>query len=351
MFSDIILFNNFGIHIFCALSASFIFSFIFTKKYIKFFANNDSLIQPIRNSGPKSHQKKIGTPTMGGIFIILATLFSTALFADFTNYYIKILSLVFVAFAIIGLVDDLIKIIYKNPQGLRGSIKIILQFAIIGLAFLALKEINPIHGYNAIFFAIGDGYFLEIASWLFILFISFVVIGSANGTNLTDGLDGLVSIPAILSLISLIILTYIASNHSLANVIRVPFIQDSQEIIIFCTSLIGAIIGFLVFNLRPAKIFMGDVGSLAIGAVLGLIAVILKQEFIFFFIALLFVVESLSVILQVASYKIQKKRIFLMAPIHHHFEKKGWAEEKVVKYFWLLSLIFMIIGLSIYFFA
>lgn len=322
-----------------SLFLSFFLSIIFIKKYITLIASNKSLAQPIRKSGPKTHLKeKKNTPTMGGIFIVLSTLISVAFFADISNSYIKILCSVFVAFAAIGLADDLMKVIYKNPDGFRGSIKLVLQFIIIGLAFLFLGKVNPIHNYNAIFFALGEGYFLEIASWFFILFICFVIIGSANGTNLTDGLDGLVSVPAIISLIALIILTIIANDAKLANQIRVPRIKNSADITIFCSSLIGAILGFLTFNLKPAKIFMGDVGSLAIGAVLGLIAVILKQEFIFFFIALLFAIEAISVILQVTSFKIRKKRIFLMAPLHHHFEKKGWPEVKVVRIFWLFSL-------------
>ncbi len=345
-----ILFNDIFLQFISSCLISFLICAISIKFYIIFIKNNKSLLQPIRSDGPLNHIKeKKNTPTMGGIFIVISTIITTLIFGDYSNDYIKILLLVFVTFAGIGLADDLIKIIYKNPQGFRGSYKLVLQFVIIGLAFLFLGKINPVHSENIIFFAIGDGYNLEIFSWFFILFISFVIIGSANGTNLTDGLDGLVSIPAIITLISLIILTYIISNQDLANHFKVPYIKDSSEIIIFCSSLIGAILGFLIFNLKPAKIFMGDVGSLAIGSSLGLIAVIIKQEFIFFFIALLIVIESLSVILQVSSYKIRKKRLFLMAPIHHHFEKLGWPEKKVVRIFWFFSLLCSLLGLTIFF--
>ena len=334
-----------------SIISSYLFSSYLIKKYIIAVKNNNFLAQPIRDDGVKSHLLKKNTPTMGGIFIIFATLLSVALFGNINCGYTKILSIILVSFGVIGFIDDLLKIIYKNPNGLKGSIKIILQFIIIGVIYLKLINIDPIYRIDNIFLAINDGFFIEIPTFIFILFISCVIIGSANGVNLTDGLDGLVSVPAIICLISLIILTIYGTNSHLASEVRVPYIAGGNDIIIFCTSLIGAILGFLKFNLKPAKIFMGDVGSLAIGGAVGTIAVILKQEFIFFFIALLFVIESLSVILQVASFKIRKKRIFLMAPIHHHFEKKGMSESQVVKLFWLFSLISAIMALIIYFYV
>ena len=334
-----------------SIISSYLFSSYLIKKYIIAVKNNKFLAQPIRDDGVKSHLLKKNTPTMGGIFIIFATLLSVALFGNINCGYTKILSIILVSFGVIGFIDDLLKIIYKNPNGLKGSIKIILQFIIIGVIYLKLINIDPIYRIDNIFLAINDGFFIEIPTFIFVLFISCVIIGSANGVNLTDGLDGLVSVPAIICLISLIILTIYGTSSYLASEVRVPYIAGGNDIIIFCTSLIGAILGFLRFNLKPAKIFMGDVGSLAIGGVVGTIAVILKQEFIFFFIALLFVMESLSVILQVASFKIRKKRIFLMAPIHHHFEKKGMSELQVVRLFWLFSLISAIMALIIYFYV
>jgi len=334
-----------------SIISSYLFSSYLIKKYIIAVKNSNFLSQPIRDDGVKSHLLKKNTPTMGGVFIIFATLLSVALFGNINCGYTKILSIILVSFGVIGFIDDLLKIIYKNPNGLKGSIKIILQFIIIGVMYLKLINIDPIYRIDNVFLAINDGFFIEIPTFIFILFISCVIIGSANGVNLTDGLDGLVSVPAIICLISLIILTIYGTNAYLASEVRVPYIAGGNDIIIFCTSLIGAILGFLKFNLKPAKIFMGDVGSLAIGGVVGTIAVILKQEFIFFFIALLFVIESLSVILQVASFKIRKKRIFLMAPIHHHFEKKGMSELQVVRLFWLFSLISAIMALIIYFYV
>lgn len=310
--------------------------------------NKKALYQPIRADGPSTHLNKKKTPTMGGIFIVLATIISTLLFVDLSNRYILIILSVMITFAIIGLVDDLMKVIYKNPNGFKGSYKIIIQFLIIGLAILWLGMIDLIHLDNNIFFPISTGFYLSITTILYVLFVNFVIVGTSNAVNLTDGLDGLVSIPAIINLVCLAILIFCASSPKIANNLHIPQIKFSGEIIFFCLSLIGSICGFLVYNLKPAKIFMGDVGSLAIGSCLGLIAIIIKQEIIFFIISLVFVAESLSVILQVASYKIRKKRIFLMAPLHHHFEKLGWPESKVVKAFWASSFFFASLGMILF---
>lgn len=330
-----------------SLVFSFLLCFFSIKKFISIVNKKGNLFQPIRDDGPQTHKQKNKTPTMGGVFIVLSTIISTLIFADLHNYYIWIILFVFTSFALIGLSDDLIKVLYNNCKGLRGSIKITTQFAIIGVAYLSLCYIENLHLSGTIFFPIGSGYYLTIGTLLYVIFISFVIVGSSNGVNLTDGLDGLVSVPAIINIACLTFLAFVSSHPILSQNYKITYIVNSQEILLFCLSLIGAILAFLKFNLKPAKIFMGDVGSLAIGAVLGLIAVILKQEVIFFFISLLFVIESLSVILQVGSYKLRKKRIFLMAPIHHHFEKLGWSEQKVVKGFWLASLTFAVLGMAI----
>ena len=285
---------------------------------------------------------------MGGIFIILATLITTILFIDFTNRYILVVCVVFLTFAAIGLTDDLAKVLYKNSQGVRGSIKIVIQFAIICIAFLWLGSIDEIHFKNRVFLPFGDGHFIYLGIVLYVFFVNVVIVGTSNAVNLTDGLDGLVSVPAIISLCCLILLIYASSTPQLAVDFKVPHVKFSGELIFFCIALIGAIFAFLTFNFRPAKIFMGDVGSLAIGSVLGLIAIIVKQEFIFFVISILFVCEAVSVILQVGSYKLRKKRIFLMAPLHHHFEKKGWSEQTVVRRFWLASAGFAALGTGIF---
>lgn len=311
--------------------------------------NKKALYQPIRADGPATHlTSKKKTPTMGGIFIVLSTLISTLLFIDLSNRYILIILSVMITFAIIGLIDDLMKVIFKNPNGFKGSYKIIIQFAIIGSALLWLGAIDLIHLDNNIFLPISTGFYLSLTTILYVLFVNFVIVGTSNAVNLTDGLDGLVSVPAIINLVCLIILIFCASTPKIASHLHIPQIKFSGEIIFFCLALIGSICGFLVYNLKPAKIFMGDVGSLAIGSCLGLIAIIIKQEIIFFIISLVFVAESLSVILQVGSYKIRKKRIFLMAPLHHHFEKLGWSEGKVVKAFWASSFFFAVLGILLF---
>lgn len=284
--------------------------------FLKIVKNNSSCHQPIREDGPQNHlSEKCKTPTFGGAFIALATIISTLIFVDLSAK-IQIILFVFASFAAIGLIDDLIKVICKNSNGFKGSIKLITQFAIIGASYLWLKQIGEIDTNIAIF-----EQNIALTPILFVIFFTCVIVGSANAVNLTDGLDGLVSVPVIINLICLITLS------------------NSPEISNFCIILIASTFAFLQFNLKPAKIFMGDVGSLAIGATLGLIALIIKQEFAFFLISLLFVIEALSVIIQVTSYKLRKKRVFLMAPIHHHFEKKGWSEGKVVLVFWCFAAI------------
>ncbi len=331
------------------LVSSYLISFFSIKKYINFVAAEKRFFQPIRDDGPQTHLSKKNTPTMGGIFIILATLISTALFTNFTNPYILIICFVFFSFALIGLTDDLMKVLHKNTKGFRGGIKLIIQFTIIGAAFLWLGYVDSMHMESRVFIPLGRGHWIGIGFLLYVLFVNIVIVGTSNAVNLTDGLDGLVSVPAIISLICLIAIIFVGSDANLAKQFRVPYIKNSFELIFFCTALIGSILAFLRFNLSPAKIFMGDVGSLAIGSALGIIAIIIKEEFVFFVIAILFVAEAVSVMLQVGSYKLRKKRIFLMAPLHHHFEKLGWSEQKVVHSFWTISLLLAIIGMAIFF--
>lgn len=341
--------DNLWLKALICLSSSYLIGFFSIKKYINFTSENPRFFQPIRESGPSSHLlTKQKTPTMGGIFIILATLITTLLFIDFTNRYILAVIVVLLTFSAIGLTDDLMKVFYRNTKGFRGSVKLIIQFAIIGAVFLWLGVINPIHLESRVFLPFGQGHYIAIGIVLYVLFVNIVIVGTSNAVNLTDGLDGLVSVPAIISLSCLILLTYASSSPELAHKFSVPHVKFSGELIFFCIALIGSILAFLTFNLKPAKIFMGDVGSLAIGATLGLIAIIVKQEFIFFIISILFVAEACSVILQVGSYKLRKKRIFLMAPLHHHFEKLGWGETKVVKTFWAVSLLFAALGMGIF---
>jgi len=328
--------------------SSFIICFFAIKYFLKIADKKQLFYQPIRSDGPQSHLKtKAKTPTMGGLMIVLAVLITSILFINISNSYILITLFIFTSFATIGFIDDFIKVNSKNSKGFAGSVKIVIQFIIVGIALLWLQITNGIYLDNVISIPFSS-LTIDIGI-LYILFAVVVVVGTANAVNLTDGLDGLVSVPVIINLICLAVIIYLVSDYRIAyklNINNIVNIRNISELIMFCLALIGAILAFLKFNLKPAKIFMGDVGSLAIGAVLGMIAIIVKQELIFAIISLLFVVEALSVILQVGSYKLRKKRIFLMAPLHHHFEKKGWKEKKIVRVFWLSALIFAFIGLA-----
>ena len=341
-----IFFDNEIIKAISCLSFSYIICFFFTKYFIN-YSNKSKLTQPIRKEGPKTHLKeKRNTPTMGGVPIIASVIISSLLFLDLSNPYLLSTLAIFLIFAAVGLADDLAKVIGKNSRGLRGSVKLIIQFVAISYFFIHLGDLFYIYNSHYLYVPIFDSY-IWLGLLLYLLLTNFVVVGAGNGSNLTDGLDGLVSVPLILNLIGLSVILYVSSSPDLTRMWdRID--KRAAELIFFAICIIGALLAFLFFNLKPAKIFMGDVGSLAIGSVLGVLAVISKQEIVFFFISLLFVIESLSVIIQVASFKILKKRAFLMAPIHHHFEKKGWKEKKVVRIFWLSALCFNVLGLAIF---
>ena len=331
--------------LFFITSTSFLIAFFGIKSFIKFIHKKNTLYQPIRDVGPKSHIKeKKNTPTMGGLFIVLGTLLASILFANIKNNYVLIVLFVMVSFAYIGFVDDYLKVSKKNSKGFRGSFKLIVQFTIVSLVMFFLQLTNNIY-----FDGVVEIPFLNISfdlGMFYIFFATFVIVGAANSVNLTDGLDGLVSVPAIITLSCFALIIYATSNSDISSHLGILNIENTAQLIMFCAALIGAILAFLRFNLKPAKIFMGDVGSLSIGASLGVLAVILKKELLFGIIGMLFIVEATSVILQVSSYKLRKKRIFLMAPIHHHFEKLGWGERKVVRFFWLISFIFACLGMS-----
>ncbi len=337
------------------ISLSFLLSLLISifsiKKFISYKSTN--FIQPIRGDGPQSHIiNKKNTPTLGGIFIIISALLTTLIFTGFSNPYIIISLFLTISFAIIGLIDDLLKILYNNPKGFKGSYKMIIQFILVGLSIIWLGFNNISYLNNILYLPIFGGIEINL-SIFYPLFLTFMMVGISNGVNLTDGLDGLVSMPAIINFITLIVIIFatyfnfsfgiFSSNNNYHNFL----IKNHQilELSVFISAMIGSIAGFLFFNKKPAKIFMGDVGSLGIGASLVIIAIIIKQEFIFIIMTMLFTIEALSVIIQVSSYKIRKKRIFLMAPIHHHFEKKGWNELKIVKIFWLISLSFSLFSL------
>ncbi|MEE4331637.1 MAG: phospho-N-acetylmuramoyl-pentapeptide-transferase [Wenzhouxiangella sp.] len=301
--------------------------------------------QPIRALGPDSHQSKAGTPTMGGAMVLVALVVSTLLWSDLTNRYVWMILFVTLAFGGIGFLDDYRKLKFRDSRGLSAGWKYLLQ-SVAALAvgvFLYLSADVPA---NTQLFV---PFFKDIAIPMgigFIVLTYFVVVGSSNAVNLTDGLDGLAIMPAVFVATGLGIFAYATGHTVFAEYLAMPYVPGVGELAIVCAALAGAGLGFLWFNTYPAQVFMGDIGALSVGAALGLIAVAVRQELVFLLMAGLFVIETLSVILQVASFKLTGKRIFRMAPIHHHFELKGWPEPKVIVRFWIISVMLVLAGLA-----
>ena len=317
--------------------------------------------QFIREEGPQEHKKKAGTPTMGGVLIVLSTAVPTLLWADLSNMFVLLGLFALLAFAAIGFVDDYAKVAKRQNLGLTGKKKLTLQILVssavaVTLLVLAthsaystqlivpfLKRFRPdlvIHG------LISSPHLWPLAFIPFLVFVAVVITGSSNAVNLTDGLDGLAIGCTVIAAGALTVLTYVSSNFRWANYLEIQYIPRVGELTVFCGALVGASLGFLWYNAHPAEVFMGDVGSLALGGTLGTIAVIIKQEVLLVFVGGIFVVEALSVILQVGSFKLRGKRIFRMAPIHHHFELLGWSESKVIVRFWIAALVFALFALT-----
>jgi phospho-N-acetylmuramoyl-pentapeptide-transferase len=301
--------------------------------------------QSVRDDGPKSHFQKSGTPTMGGILILAAVTISTLLWGDLSNHYVWACLLVMLSFGAIGWVDDYRKVIQKNSRGLPARWKYFWQslFALLFAGFLFLMASSPGETQLVIPFMKNV---MPNLGLLYIVLAYFVIVGSSNAVNLTDGLDGLALMPTVLVTMALGIFAYIVGNHTFAEYLSVPFIDGAGEVAVFCSALVGAGLGFLWYNTYPAQVFMGDVGSLGLGAALGVIAVVVRQELVLLLMGGIFVAETLSVILQVASYKLTRKRIFKMAPLHHHFELLGWPEPKVIVRFWIITVILVLLGLA-----
>ncbi len=301
--------------------------------------------QAIREVGPKSHLSKAGTPTMGGVLILLSIAISTLLWGDLENRYVWVVLLLTLLFGAIGWVDDYRKVVEKNSRGLPGRWKYFWQsvFGLGAAAFLYYTAQSPAETQFVVPF------FKDVMPQLGVLFIVlsyFVIVGSSNAVNLTDGLDGLAIMPTVMVSAALGVCAYLAGNFNYANYLHIPFIPGSGELVVFCAAIVGAGIGFLWFNTYPAQVFMGDVGSLALGAALGIVAVIVRMEVVLFIMGGIFVAETLSVILQVASFKLTGKRIFRMAPLHHHFELKGWPEPRVIVRFWIVTILLVLAGLA-----
>ncbi len=301
--------------------------------------------QSVRQDGPKTHLSKAGTPTMGGVLILLSIAISTLLWGDLSNHYVWVVLIVTLSTGVIGWIDDYRKVVQKNSRGLPGRWKFFWQsvIAIIAGGFLYASASTPAETTLIVPF------FKDVALELGIFYVVltyFVIVGSSNAVNLTDGLDGLAILPTVMVGGALGICAYLIGHVNFADYLFLPYVAGAGEVVIFCGALVGAGIGFLWFNTYPAQVFMGDVGSLSLGAALGVLAVIVRQEILLFIMGGIFVAETVSVILQVGSFKMTGKRIFRMAPLHHHFELKGWPEPRVIVRFWIITLCLVLLGLA-----
>ncbi|WP_333867991.1 phospho-N-acetylmuramoyl-pentapeptide-transferase [Cypionkella sp.] len=328
-----------------AFVTALIFGFIFGRPLIDLLRRKQGKGQPIRDDGPQSHFVKAGTPTMGGLLILSALMFSTLLWARLDNAYVWIVVLVTLAFGLIGFADDFAKVSKQNTKGVSGKTRMLAGLLIAALASYAAASFHPPALTNQLAVPLFKNVLINL-SYFFVPFGMIVIVGAANAVNLTDGLDGLAIMPVMIAAGTLGVIAYIVGNFNFSEYLGVHFVPGTGELLIFTSALFGAGLGFLWYNAPPAAVFMGDTGSLALGGALGAIAVCTKHEIVLAIVGGLFVVEALSVIIQVLYFKRTGKRVFLMAPIHHHFEKKGWAEPQIVIRFWIISLILAMIGLA-----
>jgi phospho-N-acetylmuramoyl-pentapeptide-transferase len=310
--------------------------------------------QSIREVGPKTHQVKAGTPTMGGTVILIAAAVSILLWADLANPMILMLLFILLSFGAVGFVDDYLKLKYANSKGLPGRYKLLFQFLSAGIVMAVfLTWYDARFGFDHrlyIPFLRSDRYWIELPEWLYFLFALVVIVGTSNAVNLTDGLDGLAIGPSLVALSTFLVLAYVSSaklgNFDISRYLLIPHVNEGSELAVLCAALIGGAVGFLWYNAYPAQVFLGDVGALAIGGVLGLLAIFIKSELLSVIIFGIFLLEAISVIVQTTSYKLTGKRVFKMAPIHHHFELKGWHESTITVRFWIVSILLAIIALA-----
>ncbi len=321
------------------------FGFIFGQPLINLLRRKQGKGQPIRDDGPASHFAKAGTPTMGGLLILSALVFSTLLWARLDTPYVWIVVLVTLAFGLIGFADDYAKVTKQNTKGVSSRVRFVAGLMIAGLATYAATAFHPAELSQQLAVPLFKNLLVNLGIF-FIPFGMIVIVGSANAVNLTDGLDGLAIMPVMIAGGTLGVISYVVGNANFSDYLGVHFVPGTGELLVFAAALFGGGLGFLWYNAPPAAVFMGDTGSLALGGALGAIAVCTKHEIVLSIVGGLFVVEALSVIIQVLYFKRTGKRVFLMAPIHHHFEKKGWAEPQIVIRFWIISLILAMIGLA-----
>jgi phospho-N-acetylmuramoyl-pentapeptide-transferase len=329
-----------------AIITALVISFVIGPRLIRWLRTNQHGGQPIRDDGPESHLlTKKGTPTMGGLMMLFAVTVSTLLWADITNHYVWITLFVTLGYGAIGFADDYLKVSKKNHKGLAGRKKLIAQFGIAIAAAFWISMVTPENLNHHLALPFVKKFLLDLGI-LYVPFVVFVLVGASNAVNLTDGLDGLAIVPIMIAAACFGLISYLVGNAMFANYLHIDLVPGSGELAVFCAAMIGAGLGFLWYNAPPAMVFMGDTGSLAFGGSLGTIAVICKHEIVLAIIGGLFVLEAMSVMIQVASFKLTGKRVFRMAPIHHHYEKLGWKEPTVVIRFWIIAVILALIGLS-----
>ena len=330
----------------CSFLTAFAIILIFGKRWIAWLKKRQGKGQPIREDGPATHiATKQGTPTMGGIMIIFAIFASSILWGDLNNAKLWLCLFVLVGFGAVGWVDDYVKIKTQKTKGISGKQKILFQAIIAFICVYVAITLSPDADNTTIFFPFFKNLHINLGAF-FVLWALFVIIGTSNAVNLTDGLDGLAMGPIIITSICFALISYFVGNTVFAEYLHIKYIAGMSEVCIFLSALVGASLGFMWFNAPPAKIFMGDTGSIAIGGAIGFVGILTKHEIIMALIGGVFVIEAFSVIIQVGYFKATGKRIFLMAPIHHHYEKKGWAESTVVFRFWIISIVLGIIGLA-----
>ena len=328
-----------------AIMTALLFVFLFGPAMIDILRIKQGKGQPIREDGPKTHFSKKGTPTMGGLMILSGFLVATLLWANLMNPYVWIVLGVTLSYGAIGFYDDYLKVTKRTTDGFSGRVRLGLELAIAALATLAFSILAAPHLATALTLPFFKNTLIELGP-LFILLGVLVIAGAGNAVNLTDGLDGLAIVPVMIAAATFGLIAYLSGNANFAKYLQIHFVPGTGELAVLCGALIGAGLGFLWFNAPPAMIFMGDTGSLALGGTLGAIAVATKHEIVLAIVGGLFVLETLSVIIQVVSYKLTGKRVFRMAPLHHHFEQKGWAEATVVVRFWIVSVVLALIGLA-----
>jgi phospho-N-acetylmuramoyl-pentapeptide-transferase len=329
-----------------AVMTALIVCFLCGPSVIRWLKSHQAEGQPIREDGPESHLlTKKGTPTMGGFIILLGLSVATLLWADLSNDYVWAVLVVTVGFGAIGFADDYLKLVQRNHKGLNGKLRIVLEIAVALVAALWIMHITRAPLDNALAVPFFKSLLINLG-WFFPAFAVLVMVGASNAVNLTDGLDGLAIVPVMIAAGCFALIAYLVGNAVFSTYLQLHFVPGAGELTVFCGALVGASLGFLWFNAPPAMVFMGDTGSLSVGGALGAISVVTKHELVLAMIGGLFVLETISVIVQVASFKLTGRRVFRMAPLHHHFEKKGWAEATIVIRFWIIATVLALIGLS-----